>query len=195
MKKIMVLLLILSTSFLQAVSFKETCGKVLYTLFRPVPSIDTTAEIALEFYHRRYCDDATANYTWADNEKIEDFGTAGNFRATYPIEDSSSRDKLSRKLLLEKHNRLYIKLDPLVPPIVKDSTPSQTIEDYEATWQKQPLKDRFWWTIRYRRPYTYGLTLLKWGTEAAVVAGAAYGIYRGVKEYKKRQQAKLHIST
>lgn len=173
MKKLLFMSL-LSISFMLSASIAET----LYTIFGPVPSIEKEAQQYLNFFYQKNAD---GSYKWHDDIKSYEFGiTAGTFRNKFLLGNRFAINKLSKALLLKKYNRLM-----KIGAIAKDphGGPSELHIgniDYEYLWQQQPLKDRLWWTIRHRQPCTYGLSLLKWGTELGII----YGVYRLAKWYK-----------
>ncbi len=163
-------------------------------LLAPVESIDDAAKFKMRVWYEKVDNELIRGGNYIT---IHDM-TYDELRKLFPEHDPSSIDKLSMVLLLINHKRLE-KIGALAVDPRNSSRPLPTSEiDIEALWRQQPLKDRIWWTVRYRRPYTYGLSLAKYATEMAIVAGAAYGVSKGVsrlkKWYQNRKKPELHKS-
>lgn len=194
MKKIIVLSLILSTSFMQGASFAKKCRKKFWTLIKPFESIDGEAIEKIKEFNTEPTvllgSDMHDKYIHGDERRA--------FQSAFPQDDATSVHRVSKIMILEKYKRLRglemttfnEKLNEKDTKITFYKTYTSPV-NYEKLWLKQPFKDRLWWTMRYIRPYTYGLTLLKWSSEAAVVAGAGYGITKLVKQYKKKTNPEL----
>ncbi len=144
----------------------------------PIESADDRAEALLRLWHDKKDD---GSYFWSDDSRTNTGQTHGYLRATFPQDDPTSLDRLSKTVLLARHNRL-MKIGSLTPD--PHGGPSQMFSsdyDYENTWNQQPKSDRFWWTMRYRRPYTVIATLGKWGC----LVGGCIGIVRKLKARAK----------
>ncbi len=171
MKKLFFLLLAMS-SLSSAIRIK----KALFRLIGPVKSIDYKAEKILAWYCKRT---TNGDYVLPDSQSIVFGGTAGEFRKKFPIDDTHKKDTLdtlSKILLLNDRSRsLANKID-------------------EKTWDQQSKLNRLWLTVRYRRPYTYFLSLGKWAAEGALAVGAIKGVLALKKWYQKGAKDTLHIS-
>lgn len=190
MKKLLFLSLLLS-GFISGTPSLRT---IIHFLIAPIASIDSETERDLRDWHGKgdytgkFLDDLIEMRTGDKKDKI---------RKEFP-HNSSSVNKLSKINILFVNGRLDNLLEgrALISETYIPVSPNKIYKiytsniNYEDIWQQQPLKDRLWWTLRYRRPYTYGLSLAKWGAEF----GALYGVYCLVQWYKNRANPKLHIS-
>lgn len=182
--------LLLSLLLLGSTSYPIPCKIILWSLVSPVRSVDGEAQTKLRLWHEKKAD---GTYFWADDSYTNDGRQHGTLRAKFPENDPTSKDRLAKTLLLARHGRL-IRISTVAQGI--GGAPDQTFYhdyDYEATWQQQPKRDRFWWTIRYRRPYTYCSSIGKWGTEIAIVSGCVYAVrklknwYHNIERSKTKQ--------
>lgn len=168
-----------------SISYSIPYENFFWSLIGPVRSADDEAETLLRLWHERKHD---GHYFWDENIYTSDGHKTGTMRALFPENDSTSVDRLAKTILLAKHNRLQREA---VAMQGYRGLPSGTLsfdQDYEYTWNQQSKSDRFWWTISHRRPYTYFVSLGKWGLEAAIIAGCAYTIYKFKNWYKNRNK-------
>ena len=160
-------------------SYTMSFKNILWSLVRPVRSADSVAENRLRLWHEK----KDGAYVRSDNKTTSAGHTIGSLRNLFPEDSSTSKNRLSKALILDHHNRL-MKIG-----IIAQGTNGRPSElhaddcDYDLTWKQQPRLERFLWTIRYRRPYTTLATLLKWGAESAIVAGTLKAIYEFKKWY------------
>ncbi len=185
MKKYLLLSLVLFGSISYAIPGKN----VFWSLVSPVRSADGQARDILSFWHKKTADgeydlkNDHFNYGFLGGKQFKEL------RATFPKDNP---DRLAKYILLFDHSRLENTMkiaialaDPHGGPI-QTRTQECDYYDYETTWQQQPKSDRFWWTIRYRRPYTYFATVGKWGTELAIIGGCIYALHRLKKWYQNK---------
>lgn len=165
---------------------------MLWLLICPVESVDRESESLLNDWHAK---DDNGEYLYPDYKKY--FGCKmQDLRAKYPIFVSSSKDKISRALLIVKHRVPKFDMEWKKEKICRDLGPNyrndvirSIIVNPEDSWKTQLLRDRFWWTISERCPYTHLLTGLKWGTEIVIIGGCAYATYQLIKRYRNRKQS------
>ncbi len=142
-------------------TYPSSLTNILWTLFGPVQSIDGEVEARLNIWN----DETESDWIWIDNWPHN----TEELRSRFP-NNPTTVDRMSKRVILAKHNRLM-----KVATIAIDSQGRDQIfssdYDYEATWNEQPLRDRLYWTLRYRRPYTYVASIGKWALEIAIVAG------------------------
>ena len=177
--------LLLSLLALGSTLYPMSCKSLLWSLVSPVRSMDSETESLLLFWQgmqRVFGNE----YSTTLEYNVDPFKKVYEWLNLFPENDPTTKDRLAKALLLARHGRL-IKIGMVAKGI--GEAPDQTFPhdyDYEAMWQQQPRCDRFWWTIRYRRPYTYVASLGKWGTEIVIVGGCIYALHKLKKWYKNR---------
>ncbi len=179
MKKHLLFSLLCISSMAHSFSVKNA----LRIVFGPVQSIECEAGSKLKSWHEK----RDGKYFWSDDSYTDDGRCIGDLRSSFPSDDSKSVDKLSKALLLAKHNRLLKVASAAIDPAGGQSQTFSSDFNYEETWKAQPMKDRVYWTLRYRRPYTYCLSLTKWAAEAAIVIGCIK-IAQKIKKYYRDKQ-------
>lgn len=175
MKKLLFLLLI-SGSILGC----DFIEKTIVFLIKPIhsASMDDKAEYELQKWYSK------GKYTGGfldDLIKMNTGDERGVLQEAFPDDEASitnSIDKIAKIKILDN----YGCLDGLLESNGIELKLYTSNIDYEKIWQQQPIKNRLWWTIYYRRPYNYIPSIAKWGAELGIV----YGVYRLAKWYKAK---------
>lgn len=152
--------LLLALAFFSSTSYPFSLKRLASTLVGPIRSVDGVAKQDLHMVHEKNED---ASYRCKQYKGIR----TDVWRTAFPETDPSSPNRLAHKILID---RFSTPLGTGIGAIAigrhgdSDEFHSGTIEtDYEALWKAESKGTRFWWTIRYRRPYTIIATLGKWG--------------------------------
>ncbi len=120
-------------------------------------SVDAQAENKLKCWHEI----RDGEYFWSNDSFTNDGRRMSDVRATFPENDPNSKEKLIKALLLAKHSRLMKEALVALDPEGGESKIISRDVDYETTWNQQPLRDRLWWTVRYRRPSAWASSILR----------------------------------